>query len=209
MQERAQRTRRAILQAAATAFETRGYGATRLQDITAQQDVSKGALYFHFPSKESLAIAIIQENDALWPELIEKLRPQYPRAIELLIEFSWRVGEAFLDNVLTRAGMRLMLETKLTDPSLPPPFSTWIGNVREVLAEAQEQGDLLPGVITANVARFMVATFTGLQQVVLSSGGPTDPEQCIAEMWRCLLPGLVPSDRLAELKELLPDPGRS
>jgi AcrR family transcriptional regulator len=203
MQERAQRTRQAILEAAAEAFEVHGYGGTRLQDIVAGHDVSKGALYFHFPSKESLAITILQEHSQLWLGLIEELSAQYPRAIHLLLEFSWRVGSAFSEDSLTRAGMRLMLESTLFKESLSPPFIGWIKSIQELLALAREQGDLRESVDIAGVAKFMVATFTGLQQIVIASGGPTNPQECVSEMWRCLLPGLVPADCLAVMTMLL------
>jgi AcrR family transcriptional regulator len=201
LQERAQRTRRSILQAAAEAFEAHGYGAARLRDITEQRHVSKGALYFHFPSKESLALALLQENDSLWPDLLEKLRPEVPRAMLRLIEFSRRVGELFRDDVRTRACIRLMLETTLRERAPRPPLSGWVAGTRELLAEAREQGDLTPGVDPDEAARFLVATFTGLQQMVIVDGGPVNPERCVAQMWRCVLPGLVAPDRLGELAE--------
>ncbi|MEJ8643270.1 TetR family transcriptional regulator [Streptomyces sp. MS1.HAVA.3] len=53
------RTRRAILEAAAVVFEERGYGAAKLTDIVTLAHVTKGALYFHFDSKEDLAQAVI------------------------------------------------------------------------------------------------------------------------------------------------------
>lgn len=203
MQERALRTRENILQAAATAFQKHGYGATRLQDITDGQDVSKGALYFHFTSKESLAFAIMQKHDALWGDLIEKLRPGFPRAITLLLEFSLQVGAAFKDNALIRAGMRLTLETNLRDPSLPPPFTDWIEKTRSLLVEARDQGDLVPSADPGNAAMLLVASFTGLQHVVMTRGGPLDPAVCVSAMWRCLLPALVPPERVAPLLDSL------
>jgi AcrR family transcriptional regulator len=208
MQERAQRTRQIILQAAAEAFEINGYGATRLQDIIARHEVSKGALYFHFPSKKSLAVAVIQEHNARWHDLIAELCRAQPRAIRVLVEFSWRMGRAFRNSAPARASTRLMLETRLSDP-FPPPFLGWIRSVQELLEEAREQGDLMPDVAIDSVARFMVATFTGLQQLVMADRSPPEPERCISEMWRCLLPGLVNADCLTELNEFVADPGRS
>ena len=54
-QERAERTREQIVRAAAVCFDTRGFGATSLSGIVETAKVSKGALYFHFTSKEKLA----------------------------------------------------------------------------------------------------------------------------------------------------------
>ncbi|MDL4820288.1 ScbR family autoregulator-binding transcription factor [Actinomadura opuntiae] len=204
MQERARRTRRNIMEAAAASFEAHGYGAARLQDITDREDVSKGGLYFHFPSKESIALAIIRRSEELHAELVEELRPRFPQAMRLLIEYTHRVGRAFRDDVVARAGIRLLLESRLRDPSAPPPFSGRIDNVRTLLQAAREQGDLAPWVDPASAAPSLVAAFLGLQQIVMVRGGPVDPDRCVADMWQFLLPGLVPADRLAGLLALLP-----
>ncbi|OLT19135.1 hypothetical protein BJF79_02690 [Actinomadura sp. CNU-125] len=192
------------MRAAAAAFEVNGYGATRLQDITAREDVSKGALYFHFSAKEALAAAIVGEYSGLWERLTDRLRPRHPRAVELLIELSWAVGAAFRDDVMARAGIRLVLETRLYESRTPPPYERWTACIEEMLEEAARQDDLAPGVDVANVAWFMVASFTGLQQVAMADGGPgASPDECVAAMWRCMLPGLVRSDRLPGLVALL------
>ncbi len=74
-QERAAWTREGILQAAAETFETRGYLGTSLRDIVTRRDVSKGALYFHFQSKEALAIAVVQEHYEKWTRGDRDTRP--------------------------------------------------------------------------------------------------------------------------------------
>jgi len=199
MQERANRTRRVILQAAAETFEARGYLGTHLQDVVGRRDVSKGALYFHFPSKEALAVAVIQEQHHLWPDVITELRDRYPRAIRLMLELSWQVARLFRDDVLVRAGVRLVFERKLIGPSVPCPFGGWTRTVEGLLAEAGVQGDLLPAVDITNVAEFIVAAFAGLQQVSDGRSGHTDLTQRVTTMWRCVLPGVVNADCLAEL----------
>src|ERR1700729_2748438 len=98
MQERASRTRRAILQAAAEMFESQGYLGTSLQDIVKRKKISKGALYFHFASKEALAQAIVQEQYDMWTTAVEKLRATYPRAVRVILEMSWCVARMCRDN---------------------------------------------------------------------------------------------------------------
>src|SRR4051812_26335282 len=59
-------SRGAILRGAAEAFDRAGYSGTSLSDVVAQAGVTKGALYFHFTSKEEIARAVIAEQRA-WP----------------------------------------------------------------------------------------------------------------------------------------------
>jgi AcrR family transcriptional regulator len=203
MQERASRTRRVILHAAAETFEARGYAATSLRDIVDLEGVSKGALYFHFPSKEALAIAVVKEHYDLWPEVITRLRPRYPRAVRLMLELSREVARLSRESVMVRAGIRLVLERNLIGPAVPRPFVSWITATEMLLGESREQGDLLPGVDLENMARFIVASFAGFQQISEVRNRHGDSSQCVNTMWQCVLPSLVNGDCLSEMASLV------
>ncbi len=56
-QERAVRTRHAVVQAAAQVFAERGYAAATIAEILDRAGVTKGALYFHFDSKRPWHVA--------------------------------------------------------------------------------------------------------------------------------------------------------
>lgn len=64
MQSRAEVTGEALLLAAAAVFVRVGYANARLTAITLRAQVSKGALYDHFGSKEELARAVIDGGSA-------------------------------------------------------------------------------------------------------------------------------------------------
>ena len=56
--------RNRLLDAAATAFQSAGYGATSIHDLIRTTGVTGGALHHHFPTKKSLALAVIDERVA-------------------------------------------------------------------------------------------------------------------------------------------------
>lgn len=60
-QERAARTRVEILEAAITLFARRGYLSTTMSDLAKAIRMTPGALYWHFPTKEDLLLAAIEE----------------------------------------------------------------------------------------------------------------------------------------------------
>src|SRR5437879_5437908 len=60
-QARAIQTRRQILDAAGRVFDRLGYESATITEILAQAGVTKGALYFHFDSKEELARGVLAE----------------------------------------------------------------------------------------------------------------------------------------------------
>ena len=61
-QARAQITRDAIILGAAKAFDRFGYGMASIADIASEASVTKGALYFHFQSKDEIAHAVIHQQ---------------------------------------------------------------------------------------------------------------------------------------------------
>ncbi len=67
-------TRERILDAALNIFSAKGFHDTKLDEIVAEGGVSKGSIYFHFPNKEKLFIALVDQ----FADLIER------RAIEAI-----------------------------------------------------------------------------------------------------------------------------
>lgn len=64
-------TRERILNAAIKVFAQKGYHAARMDDIVAEAGASKGGVYFHFPGKEQLFLALI---DAFAEKLENRLK---------------------------------------------------------------------------------------------------------------------------------------
>ena len=56
--EKAEETRKSVLDAALRVFSRKGYAAAALEDIAAEAGVTRGAIYHHFGSKEKLYIAL-------------------------------------------------------------------------------------------------------------------------------------------------------
>ncbi len=71
-EERSERSRTQILDAALNLFSRRGYGATSVQDIADHAAVSKGNLYHHFSDKESLFRVLLDQY------LQAMSRPEFP-----------------------------------------------------------------------------------------------------------------------------------
>jgi len=56
-----QNTKERILDAALNIFSRKGYYDTRLDEIVEESRTSKGSIYFHFPNKERLFIALVDQ----------------------------------------------------------------------------------------------------------------------------------------------------
>src|SRR5215472_1817280 len=78
-------TRASILQTAATVFAERGYTDTTLAELIARSGLTKGAFYFHFASKEQLALAVLEEKQRQWLEFVRQRALDKPKAIDQLL----------------------------------------------------------------------------------------------------------------------------
>jgi len=64
-------SRKAILRAAATIFQEKGYHAASMQDIAEAVDLKKGSLYHHVSSKQEILLALLDEALGLIVERLE------------------------------------------------------------------------------------------------------------------------------------------
>ncbi|SHN20018.1 ScbR family autoregulator-binding transcription factor [Streptomyces yunnanensis] len=190
MQTRAKTTRRFLLEAAATLFDERGYAGTSISDISAHSGRTSGAIYFHYASKEKLALAIVEEHFATWPQLISRYRQPGVPALEKLVGLSFEVARAFRDDIVVRAGARLWAERKAIETQLPAPFLGWIEAVTELLEEADRNGELAAGVPPAATAHGVVCAFFGLHTVSDALEGRRNIEEHLGDLWLLLLRGL-------------------
>ncbi|MBU1700185.1 MAG: TetR/AcrR family transcriptional regulator [Candidatus Eisenbacteria bacterium] len=140
----AQQTRAIILDAAAEVLARQGYEAARVDDIARRSGVSKGAFYFHFPSKEEMALGLV---DQLSERLIQKVQrmvePQPPSrarlgaAIQALLETFARkraLGHLLLVNIVGQG--------RVMDRKFLPIREKFILFIRAELVGAAEAGEL-------------------------------------------------------------------
>ncbi|MBM4602142.1 TetR family transcriptional regulator, partial [Rhodococcus hoagii] len=72
-QARAVATRQLIVLRASEVFDRVGYYGARVEEIVESARITKGALYFHFGSKDGLARHIIREQRRLAERSIEAI----------------------------------------------------------------------------------------------------------------------------------------
>lgn len=73
-QERSRSRRQRVLDAALATFAERGYSDTAIDEVARASETSKGGLYFHFPSKQALFLALLDEmSQALLQRVTEAM----------------------------------------------------------------------------------------------------------------------------------------
>ncbi len=76
-EEKRERTRREILEAAEATFRERGYAESALQDIADQLGLSRQTLYNYFPSKEGILTALYAERMTVIARAVDDLRADF------------------------------------------------------------------------------------------------------------------------------------
>lgn len=117
--EEAERTRTRILASALALFAKKGYAQTTFTDIAARLKLTKGAVYWHFASKEALLLALIDDMVARFGRLFAAAMPpgeaSYPDVAALLARHTAQM----LDHAEARAYFQLLhRQIQWTDSSM-------------------------------------------------------------------------------------------
>ncbi|MFT4043065.1 MAG: helix-turn-helix domain-containing protein, partial [Gordonia sp. (in: high G+C Gram-positive bacteria)] len=85
----------AILDAAETLFYDRGFHAVGVDEIRAAAGVTLKRIYAHFPTKQALAVAMLDRRDERWRDSVEShVSRSHTRTQRLAALFEW-LGEWF------------------------------------------------------------------------------------------------------------------
>ncbi|MFJ5306788.1 ScbR family autoregulator-binding transcription factor [Streptomyces sp. NPDC088350] len=201
-QDRAIRTRQTILVAAASVFEERGYQAATISEILTTANVTKGALYFHFKSKEQLAQGVLAGQDQ------GLTVPDRPCKTQELVDTSMLHAYRLQTDPMVRAGVRLTLDQRADGLDRTGPFHRWTSIVTDCLNKAQKQGELLPHVNPAETAEVLVGAFAGVQAMSQATTAYQNLPHTISVLLRHTLPSIVHSSVLTSL-DLTPQRGHT
>ncbi|WP_190128019.1 ScbR family autoregulator-binding transcription factor [Streptomyces mashuensis] len=164
-QERAIRTRAVILKAAAAAFAERGFPNVTIVDIADRAGMTKGAVYFHFGSKEALALAVAEE---FYRYLTHTMRPALEKdqdPVDKVADLLRRAAASFRDDPITQAGARLQIERQYIGVDMPLPYVGFTDLIASLLQQGLEQGLLPEGATPEALARVLVSAVFGAQHI--------------------------------------------
>ncbi|WP_411144471.1 ScbR family autoregulator-binding transcription factor [Streptomyces sp. x-80] len=190
-QDRAIRTRRAILEAAASVFDDLGYDRATIAEVLQRAGTTKGALYFHFASKEQLALAVLEE------QFVDiTLEPQKIKLQEF-VDAGQILAHRLRDDPIQRGAVRLAVEQGSSHLDRRRSMVSWV-SWREfaegLLAEARGRGELLETVVVRETAELFVGAFAGLQMMSQAFSNRADLSHRLAVFFEHALPCIaVPS----------------
>ena len=182
--------RNRVLDVAAHAFQMRGFGGTSTHDIVRAAGVTGGALHHHFPTKKSLALAVIQERVS--PEVEEtwvaRVRGAPSAADGILSAFHTVIAALDAQGAVSGCPLgNLALELSLADADLRAALSGEYGKWREAIAE-KLRSDIARGEAgfaspdPEAFANVVVAMFSGAMAMAKADQSSTALVACAAQL---------------------------
>ncbi|CAM5682433.1 hypothetical protein SAVIM338S_07375 [Streptomyces avidinii] len=137
MQERATRTRRTLVSAAAREFDSCGYAGASLVRIARAAGISMGALTFHFPNKEELAEVVRTEGHEATAAVVDRLPVQEEAPVRSVVALTLALAGLLEQEARVRAAARL---TRERSGSGPDWTTAWVPAVHARLRHLGGEG---------------------------------------------------------------------
>lgn len=167
-QQRAAQTRRHIVDLAARRFAERGYAGTSLNELIAESGLTKGAFYFHFPSKEDLALAAFIERQQQLIDHLMQAAADAPDALSALRAMARQRAELLARDPSFHVVLRLGAELG-AGPQPAAAFTASlaspIGAIEALIRRGQKEGSIRRRLAPRMVAECIFAAIVGSDEL--------------------------------------------
>jgi AcrR family transcriptional regulator len=202
-QARSEATRRRIIESAVDLINEIGYPAAGLADIIERAELTKGALYYHFDSKEAVATAIIEEGaDAVLGAFRSAGRPNSP-AMENIVHGLLLIADVIASDRVARAACRLLRTFGGFNPAAKATYALLQDEMTDRVRSAVEERDMRADVGVDAIVATIVATTLGSEVLWSALSDGHDLRGRISNTWAVLLPAIVPEESLGYYREFL------
>lgn len=182
-------TRDRILDAAFQEIHKHGFQAASLSNILAKTGLTKGALYHHFPDKDRLGHAVIEEviRESLETLVFAPLRATTDPIGTLRTVIQHKAERTTGDTVALGCPLNnLMQEMSPLDPDfkrrLTEILKTWQDVVTDALRRGQKAGQVRTDVDCRAAALFIVSAFEGCIGIAKNLQSVKEFRLCMAQL---------------------------
>jgi AcrR family transcriptional regulator len=169
-----------------------------LDRVLADSGGTKGALYFHFASKEALARAVIAEMVQRWSTLRVQVSARGLDPLSALLALVDEVVARLVDSPIARGGTRLLSDLPISPDDARGHYALAETDALALVTQAAQAGLLREGIKPALVARQVVALVAGHRQICEALDDRQGLWQRVDEAWGLLLPAISTDVWLAE-----------
>lgn len=159
-------TKRKILEIATSLVNRKGFGATTIQDVISATGLQKGCIYFHFPDKDALCLAILEKAREDFLQFLESalsgdspgasMENFFRQAVEKHLAAGF-IGGCIFGNTA--------IEFSDTDSRfaavIERVFDEWLAMISRTVSAAQDAGEVRSDIPATALALHIVATIEG------------------------------------------------
>ncbi len=149
------------MEAAASEFARRGYAAASVNTILEGSNATKGAMYFHFQSKEDLARAVLTSALDKYVAITERWKNSTLHPFHVIHGIIDDIARGFQNDVIIRAEFRLIVEPEFYSEVQTGGGRVWGMTGLGLARRAQDMGDLQPEFGPEKFIRVLVASLAG------------------------------------------------
>lgn len=193
-------TREKLLHSAFCEIHRQGFQAASIANILQDTGLTKGALYHHFPTKQALGLAVIDEViSQRLEELIFKPLRESERPVDALLEIIATIDKKVpSDFVLLGCPLNNLMQEmsaldELFQARLGGVLGIWQRTVEDALKRGQKQGAILEDVDYKAAALFIVSAWEGCIGVAKNMQSPKAFGLCLKQL-HGYVRGLMPAE---------------
>ncbi|HEY6095140.1 MAG TPA: TetR/AcrR family transcriptional regulator [Gallionellaceae bacterium] len=182
-------TRDKILHSAFCEIHRQGFQAASIANILQDTGLTKGALYHHFPTKQALGLAVIDEviSQRLEQLVFQPVRDsEHPveALLEVIATIHKKVPSDFvmLGCPLNNLMQEMSAIDELFQKQLGSVLGIWQKTVEGALKRGQQQGVIRPEVDYKAAALFVVSAWEGCIGVAKNMQSPRAFESCMQQL---------------------------
>lgn len=182
-------TRQNIIDKAMQLFSVQGYFHTSIADVVKATGLTKGGLYGHFRNKEEIWYAVYDECVRIWKGVVFEGVREIADPLE-------RIGKVIANNLKNYLGggvfkggcflCNSLVELSGQDAAMSnyvlQGFQSFSAQLRQWLAEAEQQGLLKEGLNLNAVAIFMMISLNGAAPMYAASKDPAVWQQTLDQL---------------------------
>lgn len=181
-------TKATILRKSGILFNTQGYKATSISDITEATGFTKGAIYRHFTSKDVLEMeTLVHLSSLMFEKLREQIKEQATTGAKLRAVFNY--FESYVTNPPLKGGCPLMnvaIEADDSNPALRKAALKILNGLRESIVTMLNNGikhkQIKPGIDKEFYATLIIASLEGAIMMSKLCGNNDDIKRMIKQL---------------------------
>lgn len=183
-----QNTKETILRKSGVLFNTHGYKATSISDITDATGFTKGAIYRHFASKDQLEIeTLVHLSSLMFDKLRDRIKAKNSAGEKLRAVFHY--FESYISSPPVKGGCPILnaaIESDDSNPALRKTALKILTDMREaiinLLAKGIKYKQIRSGIDKEQYATMIIASLEGAIMMSKLSGNDDDIKRVIKQL---------------------------